>query len=102
MEHVSFRIFRAHLTDYAERALAGEQIVVRRRGRPVALLRSSKPHERVTEIGVDRVRTSMGRVLRACDRGQTWSLTFHGRRQELILSPVPEGLVATIADEEWT
>lgn len=100
MESVSVRVFRARLADYAELALGGEQIVVRRRGKPVALLRASKPHERTVEIGTRQLRASLGRALRATDHGRTWSVTFHGKPQQLILSPVPDGLVTAASDEE--
>lgn len=100
MESVSVRVFRAHLTDYAERASAGEQIVVRRRGRPVALLRAAAPREQLASIGFHQLRASMGRALRAADRGHSWLITYHGNPQ-LILSPVPEGLVPMHPDDEW-
>jgi antitoxin (DNA-binding transcriptional repressor) of toxin-antitoxin stability system len=99
MEHISVRNFRANLTDYADRAAAGEEFVIRRRGSPVALLRAAKPAEQVEEITVHRLRTSIGRTLRGTQRGQRWLITYYGIPSQLVLMPVPEGLLPTLRSD---
>lgn len=89
---VDVRAFRANLTEYAERAKAGEMIVVRRRGRRIAVLRAATPEEELREIGLFEIRQHMGHTLRAAERGTKWLVTCHGRGQQLVLTAVPESL----------
>lgn len=91
MQNISVRSFRANLTEYAERVKRGERFVVRRRGRPVALLRAVNPEERLREVGLLEVRQRLGHTLRAAEHGTSWVVTCHGEPL-LMLTPVPASL----------
>lgn len=99
MQIVSVRVFRSNLTELAERARDGEQVVVRRRSEHVALLRAATPRERLDRIGLRDMRFSIGRCLRAVEKGHGWLVTFHGT-PELVLTRVPDGLVPPTADDQ--
>ena len=94
MQVVSARVFRLNLTEFAERAKAGEQVIVRRHTTHVALLRAATPRERLDRIGLREMRFSLGRCLSAVERGHSWLVTFHGS-PELVLTSVPAGLLAS-------
>ena len=98
MQNVAVRKFRIHLTHYAKRASAGEQIIVRRHGEPVAMLRAASESERLKEISFHRLRTSIGRTLRQTQRGRRWLITYYGSPSPVVLIPVPDGLLTSQDD----
>jgi antitoxin (DNA-binding transcriptional repressor) of toxin-antitoxin stability system len=93
MQDVAVRNFRIHLTQYAKRASAGEQIIVRRHGKPIALLRAATEPERLKEISFHRLRASIGRTLRDTKRGRRWLITYYGCPSPVVLIPVPQELL---------
>lgn len=92
MQIVSVRVFRSNLTALAERAMDGEQVVVRRRSQHIALLRAATPREQFDRIGLREMRFGLGRCLRGVENGHGWLITFHGT-PELVLTSVPDGLL---------
>ena len=94
MQVVSAKVFRLNLTEFAERAKAGEQVIVRRHSEHIALLRAATPRERLDRIGLREMRFSLGRCLSAVEHGHSWLVTFHGS-PELVLTSVPAGLLAS-------
>ena len=99
VENVTVRNFRAHLTQYAKRASAGDQFIVRRRGKPVALLRAATQSEQLEEITFHTLRTSIGRTLRTTQRGRRWLITYYGIPSPVVLTPVPDGLLPPSEDD---
>jgi len=95
---VSVRVFRRNLTEYAERAKAGEQIVIRSRSKYRAMLRKATPAERLHEIGLGEMRFSLGRCFREVRHGKKWVVTFHGT-PELVLTAAPAELAAEEPDD---
>jgi prevent-host-death family protein len=93
VQNVTVRNFRANLTEYAKRASAGDQIIVRRHGEPVALLRAASQSERLKEISFHTLRASIGRTLRATEHGRRWLITYYGIPSPVVLIPVPDGLL---------
>lgn len=98
MQNVTVRNFRIHLTQYALRASAGDQIIVRRHGEPVAMLRAAGESERLKEISFHRLRTSIARTLRATERGRRWLITYYGSPTPVVLIPVPDELLPSGED----
>ncbi len=96
MQVLSVRVFRSHLTELAERARAGESFIVRRRAHHVALLRAAEPHEKLRPVGLREMRFTLGRYLRAVERGESYLVHFHGN-PELVLTTVPAD--ATFVEE---
>ena len=93
MQDVAVRNFRIHLTQYAKRASAGEQIIIRRHGEPIAVLRAASDSERLKEISFHRLRASIGRTLRQTQRGRRWLITYYGSPSPVVLIPVPPELL---------
>jgi antitoxin (DNA-binding transcriptional repressor) of toxin-antitoxin stability system len=98
MNVVSVRVFRRNLTELAERAKAGEQIVVRSRSKYRAMLRAATPAEQLHEIGLGEMRFSLGHCFREVKRGKKWVVTFHGT-PELVLTAAPADLTPLKGDE---
>lgn len=96
---MTVRNFRTHLTEYAKRASAGDQIIVRRHGEPIAMLRAAAQSERLKEISFHTLRTSIGRTLRATQRGRRWLITYYGVPSPVVLIPVPDGLLPSVDDD---
>lgn len=89
MNVVSLRVFRRNLTELAERAKDGEPIVVRRRDKNVAMLRAATPVEQLHHVGLGEMRFSLGRHVRAVERGKKWLVTFHGNPELVLTAPPP-------------
>lgn len=101
MQELSIRVFRHNLTEFAERARAGESFIVRRRSTPIALLRAAGPQEQLKPIGLREMRFGLGRCLRAVERGESWLVHYHGT-PELVLTTVPVDPSADESEEEST
>lgn len=99
MRNVPVRAFRANLTDYAARAVAGDEFIVRRHGRAIALLRAPTEAEKVKEIRIHTARAAMGRTLRQAERGRRWLITYRGVGQ-VILTRAPAGLPPLTRDDQ--
>lgn len=92
---VSVRILRCRVADYVARVQGGEQFVILRHGRPIALLRSRVNGERVVRLPVDTFRANLRRAL-AIARRRPVLLTWRGE-PAAIVGPLPPDFVW----EEW-
>ena len=99
MRNVPVRAFRTNLTDYAARAVAGDEFIVRRHGRAIALLRAPTEAEKVKEIQIHAVRAAMGRTLRQAQRGRRWLITYRGVGQVILTRP-PTGVTPFTRDDQ--
>lgn len=85
---VTVRFLRQRLSDYVERAAAGETILVLRHGHPVAVLRPPDVHERVVRLPVNTLRTHIRQALRIARRRPVL-LTWRGTATAVV-GPPPE------------
>lgn len=85
---VAIRSLRARVADYVERAQDGEEFVVVRHGRPVAILRPRISGERVVRLPVGTFRTNLRRALLIARRRPVL-LTWRGQ-PAAVVAPLPD------------
>jgi prevent-host-death family protein len=92
---VSVRFLRLRVADYVARVQGGEQFVICRHGRPIAVLRSRVDGERVVRVPVETFRSNLRRAL-VIARRRPVLLTWRGE-PAAIVGPLP----SDFAWEEW-
>ena len=85
---VTIRFLRRRLSDYVERAAAGETILVLRHGHPIAVLRPPDGDERLARLPVNTLRTNIREALQIARRRPVL-LTWRGSAAAVV-APAPE------------
>ena len=85
---VTIRFLRARVADYVARAQQGEEFIVVRHERPVAILRPRAPGERVVRLPVGTFRSNLRRALLVARRRPVL-LTWRGQ-PAAVVGPLPD------------